>query len=431
MPPLPRLPHFKNSLSQARKRIGRMDMRARLPDTIRDLRPPGAVTAIVARTAETLDGALASGGGGLYWKSFLALVIIPMILFFLYSALWQSTRYVSETRVSVRAAQETKAITGEGAGLIGKLMSGGGGARSTIQDAYIVLNYIKSPAILRDLGGAAAMQRYFSLSGADYFSRLSKGDFRIEDLLKYWLSRVAASVDTVSSIVTVKVEAFQPQEAQSLAQEIVRLSETLVNNMSLRSRQDAVARAEREVSLAADKLAAAREKLTVFRNQGALIDPGSKAKSVSESIAKLTMEKIDIENSLSVLQDRLDADSPTQRIQKSKLQTIERQIAELKKTLTDSNSNEAVSSQIASFERLKLEEAFTESIYKISVSAFQRARQELEKQQLYLVVVVPPTLPESAAYPKPVVDAMLLFLGLSILWGIGALIAASIGDQMV
>lgn len=431
MPLLPRLLDIKSSLSQARKHFASLDIHVRLPDTIRDLRPRGAVTAIVARTAETLDGALVSGGGGLYWKSFFVLVIVPTILFFLYTALWQSNRYVSETRVTVRAAQETKAIAGEGASLIGKLMSSGGGARSTIQDAYIILNYIKSPAIVRDLGTTAAMQRYFSVRQADYFSRLSKDDFRIEDLLKYWLNRVSASVDTVSSIVTVKVEAFQPQDAQSLAQEIVRLSESLVNNMSLRSRQDAVARAEKEVSLSADKLAAARDKLTAFRNKGALIDPSSKATSVGESIAKLTMDKIEIENSLSVLQGRLDEDAPTQRIQKSRLQTIERQIAELKKSLTDSNSNETVSAQIASFERLKLEETFTESIYKISVSAFQRERQELEKQQLYLVVVVPPTSPESAAFPKPVVDSMLLFVGLSILWGIGALIAASVEDQMV
>jgi capsular polysaccharide transport system permease protein len=431
MPPLPRLPEIRNSLSQVRKLMASIDMRARIPDRIRELRPPGAVTAIVERTADTLDSALVSGGGGLYWKSFFLLVIVPTILFFLYAGLWQTSRYVSETRVTVRAAQEPKVVSGEGADLMGKFMGGGGGSRSTIQDAYIVLNYIKSPAIVRDIGGTAAMQRYFSVRGADYFSRLSKGDFRIEDLLKYWLSRVAASVDTVSSIVTVKVEAFQPQDAQSLAQEIVRLSETLVNNMSLRSRQDAAARAEREVSLAADKLAVAREKLTAFRNQGVVIDPASKAKSISESIAKLTMEKIEIENSLSVLQGRLDADSPTQRIRKSKLLAIERQITELKNTLTDSNSSEALSAQIASFERLKLEEAFTESIYKISVSAFQRARQEMEKQQLFLVVVVPPTLPESAAYPKPVVDAMMLFVGLTTLWGIGALIAASIDDQMV
>lgn len=431
MAPLPSLPDLRRSLSQARERIATIDIRARLPEKIRDLRPPGTVTAIIARTAETLDGILLSGGGGFYWRSFLAFVIAPTIVFFLYTAFWQSNRYVSETRVTVRAAQETKAMSGEAAGLIGKLMGGGGGSRSTIQDAYIILNYIKSQAIIRDLGGAAVMQRYFSVNHADYFSRLGSHDVRVEDLLKYWLTRVSASVDTVSSIVTVKVEAFQPQDAQSLAQEIARLSEKLINSMSLRSRQDAVARAEREVSLSADKLAAARDKLTAFRKQGALIDPGSRAKSVNESIVKLTMDKIAIENSLSVLKGRLDEDSPTQRIQKSKLQAIERQISDLKKSLTDPNSDTTVSAQIASYERLKLEEMFTEAIYKISMTSFQRARQELEKQQLYLVVVVPPTLAESATYPKPMIGAILLFAGFSILWGIGALIAASISDQMV
>jgi capsular polysaccharide transport system permease protein len=430
MPPLPKLPDFKRGLSRARDRLTAIDIRARLPENMRDLRPPQVMTIFAARTAETIDGALAPGGGGLYWKSFLLLVLAPTILFFLYAALWQSNRYVSETRVTVRAAQETKVVTGEAATLIGKL-SGGGGPRSSIQDAYIILNYIKSQAILRDLGGAAALQRYYSAGAADYFSRLGGGGLRIEDVLKYWLSRVAASVDTVSGIVTVKVEAFKPQDAVAVAQDIVRLSETVVNTMSLRSRQDAVARAEREVALSADRLAAVRDRLTEFRNQGAMIDPGSKATSVSETIAKLTMDKIAIENALSTLQGRLDADSPIQRIQKSRLQAIEQQIVELKKVLTDPNSDKAVSAQISSYERLKLEQQFAERIYAISSNAYQRARQELEKQQLYLVVVVPPTFPESAAYPRPVVDATLLFAGLAILWGIGALIAASISDQMV
>lgn len=428
---MPSLPDLGRSIGEARKRIAAIDIRGRRLKKPADKQPQNVVTIILSGTAETIDGALSAGGGGAYWKTFLLLVIAPTIVFFLYSAFWQSNRYVSETRVTVRAAQETKVVTGEAASLIGKLAGGGGGARSTIQDAYIILNYIKSAAIVTDLGGAAALHRYFSTNNADYFSRLGSTDSRIEDLLKYWLSRVAASVDTVSSIVTVKVEAFRPQDARSLASEIVRLSETIVNNMSMRSRKDAVVRAEREVSISADKLAVAREKLTEFRNQGALIDPGSKAAGVSETISKLMISKLAIENSLSTLQGRLDTDSPTQRIQKSRLAAIDQQIAELRKSLTDPKSEQAVSAQIASYERLKLEEQFAERIYMISSNAYQRARQELEKQQLYLVVVVPPTLPESAAYPRPVVNSMLMFAGLFILWGIGALIAASISDQMV
>lgn len=428
---MPSLPDIGRSIREARKRIAAIDIRGRGLKKPADQRPQNVVTIILSGTAETIDGALSVGGDGAYWKTFLLFVIAPTIVFFLYSAFWQSNRYVSETRVTVRAAQETKVVTGEAASLIGKLAGGGGGARSTIQDAYIILNYIKSAAIVTDLGGAAALHRYFSTNNADYFSRLGSTDSRIEYLLKYWLSRVAASVDTVSSIVTVKVEAFRPQDARSLASEIVRLSEAIVNNMSMRSRKDAVVRAEREVSIAADKLAVAREKLTEFRNQGAVIDPGSKAAGVSETISKLMISKLAIENSLSTLQGRLDTDSPTQRIQKSRLAAIDQQIAELRKSLTDPKSEQAVSAQIASYERLKLEEQFAERIYMISSNAYQRARQELEKQQLYLVVVVPPTLPESAAYPRPVVNSMLMFAGLFILWGIGALIAASISDQMV
>ena len=314
-----------------------------------------------------------SSGGGLIGKSFLLLVVAPSIVFFLYAALWQSDGYVAEARLTVRGAQEQRSAVSDASSIIGKLT--GSGPKSTIQDSYIVLNYIKSQAVLVDIGGSSYLEKYFGGNGIDYFSRL-KINSKIEDLLKYWLSYVTASVDTVSGILTVKVEAFSPQDATRIAQDIVRLSEALVNNITVRSRTDTLERAGREVSLAADKLAASRDKLTEFRNQGALIDPASRAQSVGETIGKLTLDKIAIENSISTLQDSLSNDLPTQRIQRARLAAIDQQIADLKKTLTDPHNDTAVSAQIASYERLKLEEQFDERMYTIAENSYQRARQE-------------------------------------------------------
>jgi capsular polysaccharide transport system permease protein len=393
-----------------------------------------AVAVQLSRAPALLNSAVEGGfavdsnGGSLLGKSFLALVLAPSLVFFLYAALWQSNGYVAEARLTVRSAQEQKSAVTDASSIIGKLS--GGSPKATIQDSYIVLNYIKSQAILADLGGRDYLERYFSVGYVDYFSRLPHA-MKAEDLLQYWLKIATASVDTVSGILTLKVEGFRAEDAAQIAKDIVRLSEALVNNVTMRSRTDALARAEREVSLSADKLATAREKLTAFRNQGSLIDPASRAQSVGETLGKLTLDKISIENALATLQGSLAVDSPTQRIQRARLAAIDQQIADLKKTLTDPTNDQAVSSQIASYERLKLNEQFNERMYTIAENSFQRARQELEKQQLYLVVVVPPTLPERATYPKVIASSLLLFAALFIFWAIGALIAASINDQMV
>lgn len=389
-----------------------------------------ARVAAFARSAPEALVATNSSGGGWWIRSLIALVVAPSILFFLYAAIWQSSGYEAEARVTVRGAQEFRGSTADASSIVSRITGGGAGAKTTIQDAYIVLNYVKSEAIILDLGGAQYMEKYYSAPGIDYFSRLSTGA-TIEELLKYWLKRVAASVDTVSGIVTIKVEAFQPADASRIAQDIVRLSDNLINKITERSRKDAVQRAENEVSRAADKLAGTRDRLTAFRNQSAIIDPAIRARSVAEIIAKLTLDKIAIENSLATLEGSLRPDSPSQRIQRTKLESIVQQIAELNKSLTAPHNDSALSAQIATYERLKLDEQFDELMYTVSQSAYQRARQELERRQLYLVVVVPPATPEQATYPKVFAGSLLLFAALFIFWSIGALIAASIADQMV
>lgn len=359
--------------------------------------------------------------------SFALIVLLPTFLFFLYTAFWESDGFVSETRITVLSAEKPKVATAAAGAMISRIM--GSAATDTDRDAYIVLNYIKSSAIIEDLGGGAHLEAIYSKPGIDVFSRLTKGE-PIEELFKYWKSRVSASVDTMSGILTVKVTAYDPADAHRLAQDINRLSEQLLNTISLRSRSDALARAQDEVGRSGGALAGAREKLLSFRNANAMIDPGSRASSLGETIAKLTLEKIDAETSMSVLAQSLSSDSPTSRVLHTRIGSLDDQISELKAKLTAPKSTDALSAQIADFERLKLDEQFAERVYGVAQEAYLRARQELDKQQLFLATVVAPVLPQEATYPKIFASTLLLFVSLGIFWSIAALIGASIKDQM-
>lgn len=403
----------------------RRGLSANLGDDLRRRLPALSQSVEVVSDAFSTIGA----GGGWLRKSFIWAVALPTILFFLYSALWQSQRYVAETRLTVREAQKKEPQKlGDAASIIAKVSGASGGSRDA-QNSFMVLNYIKSRAIIVDLGGRAYLERKFAKSDVDFFSRLSKGA-NLEDLWKYWLGHISASVDTISGILSVRIDAFQPEDALDLAKDIVRLSEELVNKITLRNRADALARAESEVSLARQKLADAREKVLQFRNQNFLIDPGSRASSLGEMIGKLTMERIELVNSLSTFASSLSNDAPSQRLQRTRLAAIDQQIADLKKKLTDSQGSDVVSAQIASYEKLKLEEQFAERLYTISQSAYESARQDLQRQQLYLVTVVAPTMPESATYPKVIGNTILLFCALLIVWAIIALVIASVQDQI-
>ena len=109
--------------------------------------------------AEKLATARADAGGGLLGRSFIFAVVLPTFLFWLYACFWQSERYVAETRLTVRAQHEKKSGT-DAASMITKLT--GGGSSTASQDAFMVLNYVKSRAIVADLGGRDYMEKKFA-----------------------------------------------------------------------------------------------------------------------------------------------------------------------------------------------------------------------------------------------------------------------------
>ena len=357
--------------------------------------------------------------------SYVVLVLLPCLVYFVYAVGFETRGYLSETRFTVQNAQKQRIGSIDASSMIQRIIGSTGS--DTGRDSYIALNYIKNSAILVDLGGTAYLEKFYSKRSIDYFSRLQSG-LPIERQLDYWRSHVSVSIDNLSGILTVRVTAYDPADARTIAGDINRLSEALINSISLRSRQDALNNAEVEVRKSGSVLASARGKLLEYRNTNRIIDPGQRAVSVGDTIAKLTMERVEAEVSLDVVSHSLNEETPTTRILRQRIETLDRQIESLKMNLTASTSNGTVSSQIADFESLNLEEQFAEKIYIISRDSYLRARQELEKQQLYLVTIVPPMLPEEAAYPKIGWNMLITLFVLSLLWAIGALIVVTIDD---
>jgi capsular polysaccharide transport system permease protein len=108
---------------------------------------------------------------------------------------------------------------------------------------------------------------------------------------------------------------------------------------------------------------------------------------------------------------------------------LDKQIADLNALLLGKTGAGTISNQLKDYEILKLREEFAEQMYMLARSSFEDARKKLDKQQLYLVVVVPPILPELAAYPRVFANTGLVALGSFILWAIAALIFASVRDS--
>jgi capsular polysaccharide transport system permease protein len=392
----------------------------------RQLLPTTARLLSSLRAPSPLDERPSSSGWSKALISYLLLVVLPTLVYFAYAVAVETPAFVSETRITVQSPPKKHVLSANSASMLSRLI--GSVASDTDRDSYLVLNYVKSAAIIDDLGGRPVLERFYSKPEIDRFSRLPH-DQPMEELREYWRSRISANVDTVSGLLTVKITAYSPQDALELAQTVNALSEKLVNNISLRVREDALDKAKLEVTRAAQELGAGRAAMLSFRNSNELIDPAARAKSIADTITKLMLEKIDLDTELTVLSSNA-TESPSINVLKLKLATLDQQIDSLKSQLTASDGNGVVSNQLASYEVLKLQEEFAGKVYLVAQEAYLRAEQELQRQQLYLVVVVKPTRAETATYPRILPSTILLMVCLTIFWSIAALILASVRDQI-
>jgi capsular polysaccharide transport system permease protein len=364
---------------------------------------------------------------GITSLSFLLLVVFPTLITLTYLGLIASKEYVSEARLVVRTASDDSMRKLANDMLsIATMLSG---SKSSQQDTHIVIGYLRGRSVIDDLGGKAAVERIYSRPGPDWYSRLAPNS-PFENVWRYWGRKVDAVLDTPSGIVTLEVRAFSPQDAYSLATRLVELSERLVNEISRRARADTLRDAEAELQQAKQRVDERRNALLAFRNKQEILDPIMTASSIANTVAELTREKFRIENQIAATQGSIASDAPTMRTLRGQLATIDDQIHKLEAQLAgDSPGRKVLASQLAAYEHLQLELKFAEKLYEISESASKRAQFEAQKQQLYLVSIVRPTMPEDALYPRPVLDSLLVFVWLTVAWGVAIVTIAGVRDH--
>jgi capsular polysaccharide transport system permease protein len=375
--------------------------------------------------------------------SFIACVLVPGFAATIYFVFLASNQWAAEARFEVRQVD----IDSRDTSLTNASQPNGQGGSTgqtaqqsaqsitnfsftaTGQDAYIVTNYIASRAIVDDLNAKLDLREIFRRPEADFWARLNR-NATIEELVDYWKSMVSTYIDAPSGIVTVQVRAFRTDDAVALAKAVLQLSEDLVNRISDRARHDAMETAEKEVRRSYEMTQAALADLHRFRDSAGIIDPLQTGTEVAKLLIPLMTEKIRLESDLFVASRNLDDSAPTIKALRSRLQSAEQQIADLRSRLTSTQGDKnTLAASIAKFEELELQRQFAEKLYTLAQADLDRARQRAARQSVYLTVFVPPSLPEESRYPRRAAYPILIFIGLTILWSIVVMTIASVEDH--
>jgi capsular polysaccharide transport system permease protein len=352
---------------------------------------------------------------------FMWTVLIPTLLSLIYFGLIVSDVYISESRFVLRSPER------QSPSALGMLFKGTGFSRAQ-DDAYTVQDFILSRDALKTLDERLAISKTFSSQEVDVFSRFSglDGDASFEALHSFYMKKVDIQLDSQSSIATLRVRSFAPGDSFRINQLLLELSESLVNRLNERGRQDLIRSATEEVRLAEEKAKAASLSLSSFRSQNSVIDPERQSTLQLQQIAKLQDELVAAQAQLTQLQT-FTKNNPQIPSLLQRVQLLRQQIAaETKRVAGGAGS---LASTASGYQRLAIERDFSDKQLGSALVSLEQARNEAQRKQLYLERIVQANQPDKAMEPHRVKGVFAtLALGL-MAWGILSLLLAGIREH--
>jgi len=354
--------------------------------------------------------------------SFVAIALLPMLVVGIYYGLIASDQYASEARFSLRSGEPGIAD------MLGGL-TGGSGSQQT-QDSEIIVEYARSRTILQSLQTEIDVKQIFSRDDIDYFSRFKK-DKPIESLVRYWRKRVDAHYEKTSGIITLEVRAFTPQDSLLLTEKIIDRCEKLVNDLSQRSRRDALTQSEQELHRAETQLKAATADMREAQNSQGVLDATVEAEALGKVITLLRMDLAKAQQQIAGQGNSVSPDAPQVRVLNSRVQILEDQIAKYTAQIADKNQGgESLADRKRALDLRQTDLTVAMQRYVMASIAFENARLDLETQKVYLVPFVQPMLATRATYPKRLWYWFLICGPALAAWGIIAGGALLVRDHM-
>ena len=354
-------------------------------------------------------------------KLFLITVALPTVLAVVYFGAIASDIYTSESQFVVRSPERQSTSP------LGALFRTAGFSRAQ-DDSYTVQDYILSRDALSVLRDQLKIDQAYSGSDIDIFRRFSglDADKSFEALHIYYKKMVSVQTDSASSITTLSVKAFTAQDAVNANRLLLTQSEALVNRLNERGRQDMIKFAQAEVTQSENKAKTAALALSVYRNRQGVIDPERQATAQLQQVAKLQDELIATTTQLAQLKTFTPQNPQIPSLQ-NRAETLENEIVKENSKVT--GGQKSLSNKAAEFQRLILESDFANKQLASTLASLENARNEAQRQQVYLERIAQPSFPDASHEPRRLRNIFAVFLLGLVIWGISSMLLAGVREH--
>jgi len=350
-------------------------------------------------------------------------VVLPTLLAAIYFGLIASDVYISESRLVLRSPHQPSP-TGLGA------LLQGAGVSNAQSDTFSVRDFILSRDALSILNEQSSLEKTFGSGQIDIFNRFGGLDWwnrNFEGLHRYYTNRVVGvMLDSTSSIVTLTVRAFSPEEAWRINEKLVEMSEELVNRLNERIHNDMIRYALTDVEAAEKKAGEAVLAVARFRNLKSVFDPEKQSPLQLGLIEKLQGELIDTKSQLAQISS-LTKDNP-------QIPSLQKQVQSLQEAIDSetqkvAGGSQSLSNKAAEYERLAFAREFAAKQLAAAMASLDVARNEARRKEVYLERLVQPGKPDVAVEPRRLRGVLaVLALGM-VTWGILNILLAGVREH--
>ena len=351
-------------------------------------------------------------------------LLLPWALYAFYLTVWAAPQYESHSQLIVKSSDGSSSFDPSSLLMAAGVPSSGSGAESQLVEAYI-----QSVDMINYLDETIALREHYMSDEADIFSALSSSH-KQEDFHKFYQDHIEVSVDSTSSVITLRTRAFNPEYAQRINQTIVSKAEEFINNINNDLAKSKLTFAKGEHEIVEQKLQKAKTEILGFQSKYNVLDPTAEGAAYQQIAFSLEATLAQKRAELSTISTMMSDVAPEVINMKREIAALQKEVEKRKERLSTAEESESlsVSALMAQYSNLQVQLQLAIQAYSSSLITLENARVEAYQKLQHLVTIESSTLPDDNAYPTVIYNLVLFGVLLLLVYGIVRIVIATIRE---
>jgi len=362
-----------------------------------------------------------SAARGAFVRPFLFFITAVAAAAGLYYFVLAAPLYTSDAQIAVRGKQALTTNTIFAAAL--------GAQQPGVMESTAVVSYMDSLGMLKKLDASQNLRAQYTRFRPDFLYHLPAGSSQ-HRFLRFYRGMMEARYDSASGIVSLQVQAFEPQAARDTAAAILANSEEFVGNLSRQMLSESTRAALQDVAEAKVEAVKAHAALAAFQGRNNRLDPNAYGIASNSAYFQLDSEIAKLRAQLASLRTYSTAQSPQVQQVNAQIANLVAEQRRVQARMTGAGAGGTVVSQLGTFQRLQLDQQYADQRLTVAQSALDQARSVGQQRQLFIVPITGPNLPDEPT-PRRWWGFLTALAIASSLYVVGRLTLASIRDHQI